>query len=336
MIECVSFVLFLSSLFIIVENAVISAWNQEYHGNGHIVLLNVIDDLKPRPTYVKTITIAQSSGTGKSKRLAWIASSFPSVYVKIWGKMFSVCDMICQRVDTNSYSTAFPLSDDSARDYLLRAPSANDDACTGYFTNFISSLFQQLHEESMVLLSDTPQPYKSIAEKFHSFFSQKNPEPRANFYQRVVNNAAACGNVRESLSQLEERLKKCCTEWPTTKTFPILISLDEVHVLYERRSLDQDTGEHTLYSRFSSAMSWLVDCNFAVISMSTSSHFPSLAPSQVIAPSMRERNEELFRPAPFTELPFDAHLIANPLVPDKEKLASVGSLEFTSRFGRPL
>jgi hypothetical protein len=70
--------------------------------------------------------------------------------------------------------------------------------------------------------------------------------------------------------------------------------------------------------------------------MSTASHIDNLAPSQGTAPSLRERNPEMSLPAPFTELPFDVDLIANPLARDQENLSSVGSLKFTVRFGRPL
>ena len=70
--------------------------------------------------------------------------------------------------------------------------------------------------------------------------------------------------------------------------------------------------------------------------MSTASHISSLAPSKETAPSLRERGENISLPAPFTELPFDVDLIANPLVPGQETLDSVGSLEFAARFGRPL
>jgi len=41
-------------------------------------------------------------------------------------------------------------------------------------------------------------------------------------------------------------------------------------------------------------------------------------------------------PAPFTELPFDAHIHVDPLHPGRTTLDSVGSLEFTAKFGRPL
>ena len=70
--------------------------------------------------------------------------------------------------------------------------------------------------------------------------------------------------------------------------------------------------------------------------MSTAIYIGSLAPSKETAPSLRQRNPEVSLPAPFTELPFDVGLIANPLAGDQENLSSVGSLKFTVRFGRPL
>jgi hypothetical protein len=79
-----------------------------------------------------------------------------------------------------------------------------------------------------------------------------------------------------------------------------------------------------------------VKYDFAIISLSTASHLPSLAPSKDIAPSMRERGDERILLAPFTELPFDVYVAAEPLTPGQATLTSVGSLEFTAKFGRPL
>ena len=79
-----------------------------------------------------------------------------------------------------------------------------------------------------------------------------------------------------------------------------------------------------------------VKYDFAVISLSTASHVSSFAPSKEIAPSMRERGDERILPAPFTELPFDVYVADEPLAPDRATLTSVGSLEFTAKFGRPL
>jgi hypothetical protein len=51
---------------------------------------------------------------------------------------------------------------------------------------------------------------------------------------------------------------------------------------------------------------------------------------------MDERYDERIIWSEFTELSFDLYGIANPLACDREALTSVGSLEFTARFGRPL
>jgi hypothetical protein len=70
--------------------------------------------------------------------------------------------------------------------------------------------------------------------------------------------------------------------------------------------------------------------------MSTAIHISSLVHSKETPPSRKERGGEISLPAPFTELPFDVDLIANPLAPGRETSDSVGSLEFAARFGRPL
>ena len=90
-----------------------------------------------------------------------------------------------------------------------------------------------------------------------------------------------------------------------------------------------------MYSRFKSVLSELVLCSLGVICISTASHNSNLAPSKKTA-SVRGKGEEISLPSPFMELPFYVDLIANPLAPGRETLKSVGSLEFTARFGRPL
>ena len=75
---------------------------------------------------------------------------------------------------------------------------------------------------------------------------------------------------------------------------------------------------------------------FCVVFLSTAGTVSELAPSQDVAPSIRERSDELELPSPFTELPFDVDLISEPLVPGKESIRSVGSLKFTVQFGRPM
>jgi hypothetical protein len=57
--------------------AVISAWNAEYHGTAHKVLLKAVDEVHALPRdhrYARIIPVAQSSGTGKSKTIDKIAT----------------------------------------------------------------------------------------------------------------------------------------------------------------------------------------------------------------------------------------------------------------------
>jgi hypothetical protein len=168
-----------------------------------------------------------------------------------------------------------------------------------------------------------------MAKTFYDFFSDTTR--RNDFYDRVIANVQST-DIWTSFNMLHNGLKNCCSNWPA-ESCPLLISIDEVHPLYAHRP--QDTEDYSLYSRVKSVISEAVSLNLAVIFSSTANHISKLA-SKDVADSSRERDDELFLPAPFTELPFDAHIIADPLCPGKATLETVGSLEFTAKFGRPL
>ena len=109
-------------------------------------------------------------------------------------------------------------------------------------------------------------------------------------------------------------------------------SLDEVHILYTHHSVDIRSG-YTLYSRLRLVLNKGVKHNFAFISLSMASHVSSIGPSKEHAPSMQERANKCSLPAPFMELPFNVYVTAEPLAPSQATLTSVGSLEFTAKFG---
>jgi len=203
-----------------------------------------------------------------------------------------------------------------------------------YLRKFLSSLFVL----ARCLIPDLfpGNKTKHMAETFYNYFGQHLN--RSGFYDRVIGHAKTTSDasVGRSFIEFMDGLKGRCSNWPTNSC-PILISLDEVHVLYTRREEDSES-QHSLYSLFRSVLSEVVTCHFGVICqcMSTASHIGSLAPSKETAPSLRERNPEVTLPAPFTELPFDVGLIDNPLARDQENLSSVCSLKFTVRFGRLL
>lgn len=177
-----------------------------------------------------------------------------------------------------------------------------------------------------------------MAMAFYGFFV--NVQQRNGFYEAVVQKArqdpdTTIWGVWDSLEKLMKGLKDHCVEWLPTTQCPLLISIDEVHVLYSQRRVDIRSN-HTLYSRMTSVLNEGVNHDLEVIILSTANHISSIAPSKQTAPSMREREEGRILPAPFTELPFDVHIIDQPLISGQATLASAGSLEFTAKFGRPL
>lgn len=222
------------------------------------------------------------------------------------------------------------------RNHLALAPSTRDEVkCKQHIRSFLSSLFKSALDQAENILPAGKLSYARMAMIFYDFFASQSK--RDDFYENVVANSVNGPyiNVWESFENLVNKLKQRCSKWPPSKNCPILISIDEVHSLYTHRSVDIGS-DYTLYSRLKSVLDEGVQYPFAIISLSTASHIPSLAPSKEIAPSMRERADDFRLPAPFTELPFDVYIAAEPLVPDQATLTSVDSLEFTAKFGRPL
>ena len=177
--------------------------------------------------------------------------------------------------------------------------------------------------------------YAGIATAFYEFFH--DPSQRDGFYAEVVAHSKSLPNghdVWQSFDEFENLLKQRCSNW-TTRICPILISMDEIHVLFNPRG-HETQQPYTLYSRLKSVLSEALTKDLCTIFLSTTTRLAKLPPSKDVAPSIRERDDERILPVPFTELPFDVHIISEPLAPGRESLTSVGTLAFTARFGRPL
>jgi hypothetical protein len=48
--------------------------------------------------------------------------------------------------------------------------------------------------------------------------------------------------------------------WPSF--YPIILSMDEIHVLYDQRNIDEMPGPHTVYSQIKSVISEMVSLSF--------------------------------------------------------------------------
>jgi hypothetical protein len=217
----------------------------------------------------------------------------------------------------------------------MAAPSAAEEKeCKAYLRSFLRSLFTEARLQAERLFAGKKKfLYADMAKMFYDFF--KDPSQRETFYGKVITNSnGSPTEVWKSFDDLQKSLKGRCSDWPRISC-PTLISMDEVHVLFGPRSRDAESS-HTVYSRLKSVLSEAVSKDLVVIFLSTATSVAKLAPSKEVAPSMRERDDSLILPVPFTELPFDVHIISEPLLIGQEELTSVGTLEFTAKFGRPL
>ncbi|KIL66650.1 hypothetical protein M378DRAFT_10017 [Amanita muscaria Koide BX008] len=287
------------------ENAVICAFNLPYYGGSHTLLLRVIDELHALPIerkHTNIVPIVQSSGTGKSKTVDEVAK-------------MRILFPLCIREHIGEICFAYPPTDRVVHDHLLRAVGTkNVGKCKQYFRSFLSALFTLAHLQGQKLFPGGKKvSYESMVMTFRGFFAE--PLQRIEFYEAVVRKAQESPDttrtsVWNSLKELTDGLKDRCVKWLPTTQCPILISIDEVHAV-----------SSTLF------VVVLMIGRTPFITLST-----NLSGIKETASSMRGRT----LPAPVTELPFDVYVINQPLTPSQATLASVGSLGFTAKFGRPL
>jgi hypothetical protein len=308
-------------------------------------MLKAVDHLHMQPPerhYVKVIPVTQSSGTGKSRTVDKIATErilIPlclreSLGHNYFGAQYACYYMFGQRSMTSN--TAFPPADIVIRDHLIHAPGTGYEIeCKEYLRSFLCSLFTSVHLLAERLLPEGGKvTYTHLAKTFYTF---KDASQRNVFYKGVIEKAVAPNpstDVWKSFRLLECGLKQRCSNWLMASSCPILISIDEVHVLHSIRV--EDVGSHyTLYSRLKSVLSDGAREHLCVVVLSTATYMPTLTPPKKVAPFIRGNDDERLLPAPFTELPFDVFIIAEPLSPGGATLQTVGSLEFTAKFGRP-
>lgn len=210
---------------------------------------------------------------------------------------------------------------------------------------FWSSLF---HHATTVLPSRCNRNVADIAQFFYKLHD--DPDRRSQFYENVVTKATPCNthelllswnNFNNNLSTViegwgkkQDSPKRSQEENPKGRGHFVLACMDEIDILLG----DANTMplEHTKYSRMKSALADLSNQPFFVIAASTTTTLATLAPSRELAPSMRERQPDVFQPNPFTELGFDVSLHREPLEPGKLCFNDAGTLELAVKFGRPM
>jgi hypothetical protein len=135
--------------------------------------------------------------------------------------------------------------------------------------------------------------------------------------------------VQQAFKDFSEALK---LRKLTYDNAPLVMYFDEVHeICYQ--------GFHgrSPYDELCSVLSDLMAERFVVIFLSTSSQLSRLAPAPAIFPSERGQRANVLLPSPFTELPFDSHVIGvDPIQPNYHRRRDVVKAETLLAFGRPL
>lgn len=119
------------------------------------------------------------------------------------------------------------------------------------------------------------------------------------------------------------------------KDVKIVIYFDEAHVLTNPEE-GHDPEEKTPYDILCGCLSNFAGGEVFFLFLSTSSHLnmAKLAPGRALSISARAADTAIVQ-APITETPFDCHPDL-PLWPQAHRVGDLSSIEFMSRFGRPL
>jgi hypothetical protein len=120
-------------------------------------------------------------------------------------------------------------------------------------------------------------PYRTMVKQFYDFFG--NTSSRNGFYKRVTDNVpqtTSSEDVTWSFKAFEDSVQMCCSDWPVDLC-PILISMDEIHVLFNLQV--QDAGSiYDLYSCLKSVLSEVVSGDFCFLFLSMPTHPGTSAP----------------------------------------------------------
>ena len=187
--------------------------------------------------------------------------SSPSVCANISVTTTSVCTLSgdCTRMTGHQQlALAYPPADTLVRDYLLKSPNAADEQnCKAYLRSFLAALFTEARLSAGAIVPEGKMiSYADMAHAFYDLFTESSR--RSQFYNAVVTRRDRPADPWKALDELHELLKQRCSDWLPLAKCPILISMDEIHVLFDRRGKDT-WPPHTLYSRLKSAREYLQD-----------------------------------------------------------------------------
>ncbi|KIM74200.1 hypothetical protein PILCRDRAFT_828491 [Piloderma croceum F 1598] len=313
--------------------AVSRAWNEQYSGDNHRLLLNNINRMSRGKAYSNSVTILQSSGTGKS-RMVHEQSNL------VFTLPFNL------RPYSESKDIAYPPPDIYVTNHLVwRAP--NFHAGQTHYLDFLGNLFRTVSDE-LIKLYKTKQPtYAALARSWRKHLD--DDQNRARIYREAMNGPrtdvssksqakqwslhppsvrAASDEAKKQLARLLKCINDRCKSLEGFQNghVKLMLYFDEAHVLTEKTV----SGGQNMYNVMCSCFNFFLSSPIFVIYLSTDSSICGLT-----YPGSLDISRRVPLQAPVTETPFDCSPMF-PIKPGKLVLEDLCEVEFMAQFGRPM
>ncbi|KAJ6558418.1 hypothetical protein DFH09DRAFT_529768 [Mycena vulgaris] len=160
-------------------NATVLAWEQPFRGDSHKLLYNILCDyMSETGHYARNITMAQSTGTGKSRMTDELGKTILVI-------TFNLADISAQ---------SFPPGDHELKNWLMNAPHIQQAVqlrWSAFIYGAMVATLQELRLFPMTVVSPSEKRLKNLALAFHrmmgrgSSFTKHGPD-RISFYRNVV------------------------------------------------------------------------------------------------------------------------------------------------------
>ncbi|KAG6819007.1 hypothetical protein H0H93_016449 [Arthromyces matolae] len=307
------------------DEATQKSWEEPFIGDAANVLRETIinhTETLHLNLYSMSMSIIQSSGTGKSRLIDELAHTIPIVSLNT----------------RPSNHSGFPAADEQVRDFLDITDDTSDAADKKYYC-FLSALFAVLHRYFETTLNERVGiggSNWSLSEKLRYLMTHEQTcsaqgPMRIEFYSEVLKQAKAyVGNLApvddNSLVNNAKALKK----WLPDGT-PLVLAIDEAHGLVQGVSQD-DQGLVHLSRQLRKIVG---ERHIFTVLLSLAGKIQSYMTPAYMYPSSRRRAGRLCVLPPFTAVGFD-QLAQEAVEENKLLLDRMISDEFMAMFGRPL
>ncbi|KAF8590094.1 hypothetical protein K439DRAFT_1657646 [Ramaria rubella] len=298
----------------------------------HMLLHNNINNMIRTAPYSNSVSIVQSSGTGKS-RMVHEQSNL------VFTVPFNLGD------ESDSRDLSYPFPDSNVRVHLVKhTPSDNVDNVKAYYLVFLRHLFEEVLRELVALYTqkDTAASYEALATSWNVHLQGG---ARSTLYRTVIEGANKnWQNFEETVKEyqnqhagiLSHELDPVCvraasymatrklddllttidryiaheevqkSKGQSPEPVKLVIYFDEAHVLAaDTKSLTTNPDDKYLYDILCSCFNYFLGRSIFFIFLSTNTSIDVFAPSSSMARSARMRDNIDTLQAPITEVPFD-------------------------------